>query len=95
MTSELRLIGSFRSAENYSADRCKPLLHPSALEEAGIRRVLLDVRGLALFLGVFRVVLLVRCISRRVGILGNTLVAAIGGWDRRHATGHVIVPCER
>ena len=72
--------------------RDKLLLDPSALEEAGVRRVLLDVRGLALFLGVFRVVLLVRRISRRVGILGNALVAAIGGWDRRHATGHVSIP---
>jgi hypothetical protein len=30
----------------------------------------------------------VRRISRRVGILGDTLIAPICGWDGRHATGH-------
>jgi hypothetical protein len=68
----------------------KPLLHPSAFEEARVRRVLFDICRFALFVGVLRVVFLVRRVSRGLSILGNALVAAICGWDRRHATGHWI-----
>ena len=68
------------------------LLDPSALEEAGVRRVLLDVRRLALFIGVFGVVFLARCVARGFRFLGRAFVAPIGGRDGRHATGHVSVP---
>jgi len=68
--------------------RLEDLLHPSALEEAGVRGVLFDVSRFALFVGVLRMIFFVRRVSRRFGILGNALVAAIRGWDGRHATGH-------
>src|ERR1700749_2322838 len=41
------------------------LLDPSALEETGVRRVLLDVGRIALFVGVLRVVFLVGCVPLR------------------------------
>jgi hypothetical protein len=65
------------------------LLHPSALEEAGVRGVLFDIRGVALFVGVLRMVFLVRRVFRRFGILWNALVAPICRRDRRHTTGHL------
>lgn len=74
--------------------RLKNLLDPSPLEEAGVRCVLFDVSRVTLFGGVFRMILLVRRISLRVGIFWNALVAAICGWNRRHATGHWISFCD-
>jgi len=66
------------------------LLDPSALEETCVRCVLFDVRRVALFIGVLRMVFFVRCVSRGFGIWGYTLVAPICGRDRRHTTGHSI-----
>jgi hypothetical protein len=74
--------------------RLKDLLDPSALEESGIRCVLFDVGRFALFVGILRMIFLVRGVSRRLGIWCYALVAPIGGWDRRHATGHWISLCD-
>src|ERR1700712_112962 len=60
------------------------LFHASSLEESGIRRVLLDIGGIALLGRILNIVVSLRRILVHLGMVTGTLWAAIGGWHRRH-----------
>jgi succinate dehydrogenase/fumarate reductase cytochrome b subunit len=60
------------------------LFHASALEKSGIRRVLLDIGGITLLCRILDIVVHLRRILAYLGMVTSTLLAAIGGWHRRH-----------
>ncbi len=60
------------------------LLDPPAMEEPGVGRVLLDIRGLALFGGICRLGMLVRGVGLRLGGVARKRFASVSGRNRRH-----------
>jgi hypothetical protein len=60
------------------------LFHTPSLEKSGVRRVLLDIGGIALLCRILNIVVPLRRILVRLGMVTSTLLAAIGGWHRRH-----------
>jgi hypothetical protein len=60
------------------------LFHTPSLEKSGVRGVLLDIGGIALLRRILNIVVPLRRVLVRLGMVTGTLLAAIGGWHRRH-----------
>ena len=72
----------------------KGLFHPAAAKITLVCCVLLDVGGITLLGNIVWLGMLRNIIAGWFGFTAGSLVAAIGGWDRRHATGHSMSLCD-
>ncbi|HLL27056.1 MAG TPA: hypothetical protein VKT73_05335 [Xanthobacteraceae bacterium] len=60
------------------------LLNPPAMEEPGVGRVLFDIRGLALFGGIFWLGMPERGVGLRLGVVARKRFVSVPRRNRRH-----------